>query len=213
MTRAQHGNGLGAERSFSGPTAVRLAVAEQPALPEGTVVRGNQTLLQKRSIALFCSARCPGEVILRAYDFVSKFDAQDTAVVGGFHTPLEKECLRLLLRKGQPVIICPARSVERMRLPAVWTGPLVEGRLLVASPFADGENRVTGDKANRRNYFVASLADEVLVIYAAPGSKTLTLCREAIASQKPLLTLDSTHNKDLIALGAEVIEEGHLRLR
>lgn len=176
-------------------------------------VRGNTELLNSRILALFCSAQCPGDLILRAYDFAEHMQLPQTAVIGGFHTPLEKECLRVFLRIGQPVIICPARGIASMRLPAEWTGPLAEGRLLIASPFADGQNRVTGDKANRRNYFVASLADEVLVIYAAPGSKTLTLCREIIASGKPLLTLDSRHNKDLLALGAEVVGEGHLHPR
>lgn len=175
--------------------------------------RGDQRLLKFRLLGLFCSKGCPGSLILRAHDLARELQVPDLAVVGGFHTPIEKECLTLLLRTGQPVIICPARSVERMRLPAEWTGPLAEGRLLIASPFADGQNRVTGDKANRRNYFVASLAEEVLVIYAAPGSNTLTLCREIIASGKPLLTLDSTHNKDLIALGAEVVGDGNLQLR
>jgi predicted AAA+ superfamily ATPase len=31
-------------------------------------------------------------------------------VIGGFHAPMEKECLDLLLRGTQPVVICPARS-------------------------------------------------------------------------------------------------------
>jgi len=33
-------------------------------------------------------------------------------VISGFHTPAEKECLRILLRGAQPIIICPARSIE-----------------------------------------------------------------------------------------------------
>jgi len=41
-------------------------------------------------------------------------------VISGFHTPVEKECLRILLRGSQPVIICPARSIEGMRIPPTW---------------------------------------------------------------------------------------------
>ena len=38
------------------------------------------------------------------------------AVIGGFHSPIEKDCLDLLLRGTQPVIICPARNIENMRI-------------------------------------------------------------------------------------------------
>jgi HEPN domain-containing protein len=32
-------------------------------------------------------------------------------VVGGFHAPMERECLTILLRGAQPVILCPARNI------------------------------------------------------------------------------------------------------
>jgi hypothetical protein len=38
---------------------------------------------------------------------------------------MEKECLELLLRGMQSVVICPARGIERMRLPSAWRTPLV----------------------------------------------------------------------------------------
>ena len=28
-------------------------------------------------------------------------------MIGGFHTPMEQECLEVLLRGQQPVVICP----------------------------------------------------------------------------------------------------------
>lgn len=36
-------------------------------------------------------------------------------VVGGFQSPVEQECLEILLRGERPVIVCPARSVEDAR--------------------------------------------------------------------------------------------------
>ena len=46
------------------------------------------------------------------------------AVISGFHSPLEKDCLELLLRGDQLIVICPARNIENMRMPAAWRGPL-----------------------------------------------------------------------------------------
>jgi hypothetical protein len=37
-------------------------------------------------------------------------------IIGGFHSPMEKECLDLLLRGQQPIVICPARSIQGMRI-------------------------------------------------------------------------------------------------
>jgi len=33
-------------------------------------------------------------------------------VVSGFHALMEKECLDLLLRGTQPIVICPLASIE-----------------------------------------------------------------------------------------------------
>ena len=65
---------------------------------------------QKRLTALFCSARCPGKLILRTYDQVAQWRDAGHCVVSGFHSPVEKECLRILLRGEPPIIICPARA-------------------------------------------------------------------------------------------------------
>jgi len=48
---------------------------------------------------------------------------------------------------------------------------MVEGRLLIISPFADGVRRSTALTAQKRNEFIGSISDESVVIYAGAGSK------------------------------------------
>ena len=72
---------------------------------------GNLDILKTPSIALFCSTKCPGDLILKTYDLACAWRAARQTVIGGFHSPMEKECLRLLLRGTQPVIVCPARTL------------------------------------------------------------------------------------------------------
>lgn len=67
-------------------------------------VVGDPKLLDSQKIALFCSIRCPGDLILAAYDYAKKLRDAGTAVISGFHSPVEKECLRILLRGTQPII-------------------------------------------------------------------------------------------------------------
>ena len=70
------------------------------AAPAQLTAFGNLDLLALPKTALFCSARCPGVAILRAYDQVAKWRDEGRCVIGGFHSPVEKECLRILRQIG-----------------------------------------------------------------------------------------------------------------
>jgi predicted Rossmann fold nucleotide-binding protein DprA/Smf involved in DNA uptake len=167
---------------------------------------GNLDLLQGRMLGMFCSKECPGDVILRTYDLVRALRDSGVPIIGGFHSPMEKECLTLLVRGVEPFLICPARSLEGMRLPSAWKKPLDEGRLLVLSPFSNNHRRVTADRSQTRNYFIAALAGQILVAYAGQGSKTEHLCRQAITWRKPLWTPASKENEHMLAMGARPLK-------
>ena len=129
-------------------------------------------------------------------------------VIGGFQTPMEKECLHLLLRGSQPVVVCPARSIHKMRIPRDWRDPLKDGRMLVLSPFPSSQRRPTAELAAQRNELVAKLARRVFIAHAAPSGKTEAFAHRLAASGKPLLTLDSPANANLVRMGAEVMGSG-----
>lgn len=183
------------------PTALTRCLAD--GAPATLTALGNTTLLEQHpTVALFCSNTCPASLILRVHDLAHDLRQQGVLVIGGFHSPVERECLTVLLRGKQPVIICPARSIERMRIPADERTPLEQGRLLLLSPFAAPQRRMTAETARRRNRFVAALADSIFVAHAEQDSKTEALCREVLAWGKPLSTLASAANTRLIDMGA-----------
>jgi predicted Rossmann fold nucleotide-binding protein DprA/Smf involved in DNA uptake len=142
-----------------------LGVSDPPVL----YAIGNAQILKQPLTALFCSNKCPGSAILRALDFAAQLRDASRAVISGFQTPIEKECLAILLRGKSPTVICPARSIARLRLPAEWKPALVQGRLLLLSPFPNHQHRATTETALRRNEMVATLAAGVTIIYASPG--------------------------------------------
>jgi predicted Rossmann fold nucleotide-binding protein DprA/Smf involved in DNA uptake len=172
---------------------------------------GNIDILKRNCLGLFCSRRVPDELVLKVSNLSEALRAAGIAVIGGFHTPTEKECLRTLLGGSQPVIACPPRSIERMRMPREWLTPIADGRLLVVSPFSNKHLVATNRLAEQRNRFVAAVADTLLVAYADPGGRTERLCREALAWGKPIYTLRSLHNDHLVRLGATPIEPDHWR--
>lgn len=159
---------------------------------------GNLDILQHKAIALFCSVKCPGNLILKTYDLARSLRDKGIVVISGFHSPMERECLDLLLRGKQPVIICQAMRLASKRFPEKYATPLSQGRLLMISPFSDTVRRAQTSTAAIRNEIVSALADKVFVSYAAPRSKTETLCRKIIEWGKPLLTFDSKENNSLI---------------
>jgi len=150
-----------------------------------------------------------GSLIIKTYDFMRELRESGITVISGFHSPIERECLNVLLRKKQPIIICPARSIEGMRIKSEYKRPIEEGHLLLLSPFDKKHHRISSDLADKRNAFVAAIADEILVPYAAPGSKTEALCREWINRGKTVRTFDSSYNKYLLKLGIKIICGNH----
>jgi predicted Rossmann fold nucleotide-binding protein DprA/Smf involved in DNA uptake len=149
------------------PTSLRERLGAQR--PRALAVLGNLALLSQPKTGLFCSLRCPGNAILDAYDTARKLRDDCVTVVSGFHSPVEKECLRILLRGKQPIIICLARSLEKIRIPTDWRRALEGERLLLLSPFEKHPRRPTTESSHQRNELVAALSDEIFIIHAEPG--------------------------------------------
>jgi predicted Rossmann fold nucleotide-binding protein DprA/Smf involved in DNA uptake len=161
---------------------------------------GNLDILHRRLLGLFCSTRCPGNIILRTYDLAQALREAEVPIISGFHTPMEKECLEVFLRGAQPVVLCPARDIQGLRLPTAWRQPLADGRLLILSPVA-AQRRPTVALAEQRNRFVATLAETICVTHAAPGSRTERLCTALLAQGKRVYTLGLAENMHLVQCG------------
>lgn len=163
---------------------------------------GDLALLDSHALAIFCSSRCPASLILQASDLAHVLRDRGAVVIGGFHTPVERACLDILLAGTGPIIVCPARGMYRS-IPAQFRQPVADGRLLLLSPFDTAERRVTSELAASRNRFVAALAARVLFVHAAPGGRTEALAGEVIGWGKPVYALTHTANANLIAQGAQ----------
>ncbi len=192
-------------------TLLRPGASDYPAVlrrcsedgrPLAVMVRGNLGVLDVPLLGFFCSVRSPGDVILKTYDLAKTLRHADVTIIGGFQSPMEKECLDVLLRGTASVVVCPARGFNHMRTPKNWKPPIAEGRLLLLSFFDGNVRRPTTALAAKRNAYVATLANRLLIAHAEQDSKTETLCRDALTQGKQVFTLDSPDNASLIELGA-----------
>ncbi|MBN1269543.1 MAG: DNA-processing protein DprA [Kiritimatiellae bacterium] len=146
--------------------------------PPTVSILGNAAILAGAKVALFASSRCPGRAIDAAYDLAQRLRAEGRTVISGFHSPVEKECLRILLCSPHPVIICPARGLGGLRIRPEWRRALSEGRLLLLSAFPSVMRRCSASDALHRNRLVAALADDVVLVHAAAGGKLVRFLEE-----------------------------------
>jgi hypothetical protein len=184
----------------------RLAAALGEWAPALLTLRGDPALLDAPLVALLASVEVSAAVALATFELVRALREAGVAVVSGFQSPLERACLDVLLGGTAPVVVCAARGIDDLRLPASWRAPLAAGRLLVASGFAPRLRRPTRELAAERNRHVAALSQRVLVAHAAPGGKTYRLAAERLRAGARVHTIDDPANADLLLLGALPID-------
>ena len=95
-----------------------------------------------------------------------------------------------------------------MRLKSAWRDALTDERLLILSIFESRHNRSTAALANRRNAFVAALADKICIAHAAEDSKTLEFAQMLLTWGKPVFTFETPANDALFQLGAQPLLGG-----
>lgn len=173
--------------------------------PESASALGNLQILSHPKLAVFCSSSCPAAVGSETKRLMQNVVDAGLTVISGFHSEAEKECLNILLHGTQPIILSPARSLDKLRIRPEFKEPLKNGRLLFLSFFKTHRHRSDIEMALKRNRYIAALADKILSIHATPSSKTEQLCRELISWRKSVYTIQNEANRNLISLGAQTI--------
>lgn len=139
-------------------------------LPTTLHATGNLALLDHPATAFLCSTACPGDKILEAYEWARRQCDEGRTVISGFHTPVEKDVLAILARRGANIIWVPARDLPKT-LDVGFAIPFDENRLLILSPFPYGKpSRPTKESCSLRNRFILSRAAERYIPHVAPES-------------------------------------------
>ena len=160
--------------------------------------------IESAPIAFFCSKACPGDIMLEAQDWANARGPQSAPVIGGFHSAIERDVLRILLRGNAHVIIVLARALGGWRAPSAIKSAIGAGSALALSPFPATQRRTTRYTAEARNRYILTLCRTALFAHTSPGGKTESLAREAVAAGLVLQTFASPANANLIAMGAIV---------
>jgi predicted Rossmann fold nucleotide-binding protein DprA/Smf involved in DNA uptake len=154
--------------------AVILPIELQARLGAGAALQfmavGNTALLDGPMLGFIASRECPGQVLLETLELASQWARTRQVVLSGFHSPLEQQVLRSMLRRNGCMVKLLARALDDYRVPADEQAALAQGRLLVLSASLPNVTRMTRATSLARNRLVLALTAEHCVPYLAPGS-------------------------------------------
>ena len=137
---------------------------------------GNPDLLNLHKVAFLCSRSCPEAAALKARGWADEQCEKGTCVISGYHSGVERDVLRRLLRGKQPIIIALAKGLAK--LDPLLAAPMEAGRLLLITRYAASVSHADEAKCYQRNRLMVELADEIVVAHASPGGSLERLCGE-----------------------------------
>ena len=122
---------------------------------------GNKVLLKKRKVGFLASRKISTLSVLPTLDWAMQMSKQEeTAIVSGFHSRMEKDVLKILLQGKCGIIVVLARGIYR-KIPLLYEEAVKANRILFLSYEKDTITRVSEVSAHKRNGYVIELSDEV----------------------------------------------------
>lgn len=149
-----------------------------PEIAARIVGAGETALLAEPLLGLIASRECPGHVLLETLDRVPEWVKAGRVIVSGFHSPLEQQVLRSVLRRNGRVVKVLARGMTDYRPTPDEREPLAAGRMLVITACPPEVRRTTRATALARNRLVLALATEIVAPHVANGSPLAGLLAE-----------------------------------
>ncbi len=155
---------------------------------------GNIGLLDQIDFAFLCSSKCPGNIIIKIQEQAFQWREDGLVIASGFHSPVEQEILNVLIKGIQPIVICPARSLNNMRLPKLWRAGLDENRILIITPIHGLITRPTRELCNKRNEFLVKLTKKIYIPYVDASGKMVELYNK-LKEKDRLIFADNLENE------------------
>ena len=143
---------------------------------------GNRELLKRPLVAFFASRTAPPEAFDLAIGWAEEIARTNQLVISGFHSPIERAVLDILLTRGASVVVTLGRAPYR-RIPPHLRTAYDEHRLLFIS-FRD-YSRPSFSNSQLRNWATADLASEVVFAPFEQSSQLSTLHFTLMQSSKP----------------------------
>jgi len=164
---------------------------------------GDPAILNRRLLGIISARQIDSGLALRSSQLLKHLASlKEVAFIGGWHSPLEEEALRILSANSVRIVFCVSKALHRFVPSLQAKNEINNGRLLLLTHCSPEAKRISRDASLRRNQLVVGLAAALLVLSAPKGSASLKLAKSALRQGKPVLTLDHRLNAELLASGA-----------
>jgi predicted Rossmann fold nucleotide-binding protein DprA/Smf involved in DNA uptake len=165
--------------------------------------RGDLTILNHTLLGIISARQVDSDLASECSQLLKQLVfLKDVSFVGGWHSPLEEEALRVLIAQEASIVFCVSKSLDRF-VPSIELGSRVsQGQALLLTHCSPKAKRITRDASIRCNQLVVELAKALLVLSAPEGSASLNLARSALRQGKSVHTLEHRLNKELLTAGA-----------
>ena len=147
---------------------------------------GNKDLLDRPLVAFFASRNAPPEALDLATRWAHQIAKTDKVVISGFHSPIERAVLDILLTRGSSVVVTLGRSLYR-KIPTHMQSAYNENRLLFVS--FRSYPRQSYSNSQIRNWATANLANELVFAPFDNSSQLSTLHFTYATSSTPCYIL------------------------
>lgn len=164
---------------------------------------GEQAILNRRLLGIISARQIDADLALKSSVILKQLSTlNEVAFIGGWHSPLEEEGLRILLSQGASIVFCVSKSLNRFIPSAELKTQVSSGNALLLTHCSPKAGRISRDASVRRNQLVIALARALLVLSAPTGSSSLNLAKSALREGKPVFTQKHRMNGDLLACNA-----------
>lgn len=174
---------------------------------------GNPAILDGRLLGIISARQIDSDLSLKSSQLLKQLAfLKEVSFIGGWHSPLEAEALRILSVQPVPIVFCVAKGLNQFAPPVEVKNRVDRGLALLLTHCGPKAKRISRDASLRRNELVVESAATLLVLSAPAGSASLELARSALRQGKPVYTLAHRLNQDLLSAGAltaalEIMEE------
>jgi len=164
---------------------------------------GDPAILNSKLLGVFSARKIDPELALKTSELLRQLARlENLSFIGGWHSPLEEEALRILLVHQVRIIFCLPKDLRRFVPAPAVRNRIGEGRLLLLTHCSPKARRISRDASLRRNLLVAAVSQGLLVLAAPGGSRSLKLAQKAIRLGRPVFTPQHKMNEGLLASGA-----------
>lgn len=175
-------------------------------------LNGEESLLEKNPIAVFCSREIPLSIYHIANETFKEMIEQPITIAGGWQSVMEKRVLKNYHKGCQAnLIYFLAKGINNFRIPKHLDPLFKKGKLLIISPFLDKPDRANKKTVLKRDLLIMNLVERFFFLYIKKGGYLERIFQECLNNGKVTYLLKHQANRDYLIEGGLAISKDNVK--